>query len=168
MAQGIFKSVTNRCKPKFNIGWLFNVAFSFTHLCFKEIVFFPLSAKTHGLRQQTTQLPQAEQVSTCESCTQEAKEAEVKLQPHLLSLQVTKITFPGLASTFQQQANCCEGLQRKKAELGAPASLIPISFQSWPSAEVLGKLAAPFSFSHILPELLTTLFRLSKQLLERA
>lgn len=50
-----------------------------------------------------SQPQQAQQVNTCENCTQVAKEALVKVKPHLLPLQVTKITFPGLALTLQQQ-----------------------------------------------------------------
>lgn len=109
----------------------------------------------------TIQLPQAEQVSTCESCTQEAKEAEVKIKPHLLPLQVAKINFPGLASTLQQQASQSEGqlIRKEKAELrvilarpiplfpSLSASPIPSSTQRWPSEEMVGKFVAPFSLS---------------------
>lgn len=160
MVQGIFKSLTNRSKPKFNIGWSFNVAFSFTHLHFKGIIFFPSLCQNTWAQVATIQLPQVEQVSTCQSCTQEAKEAEVKIKPHLLPLQVTKINFPGLASTLQQQASQSEGqLSRKEKEelriilncpipflLSLSASSIPISTQRWPSKERLGKFVAPFFF----------------------
>lgn len=167
MVQGIFKSLTNRSKPKFNIGWSFNVAFSFTHLHFKGIIFFPSLCQNTWAQVATIQLPQVEQVSTCQSCTQEAKEAEVKIKPHL-PLQVTKINFPGLASTLQQQASQSEGqLSRKEKEelriilncpipflLSLSASSIPISTQRWPSKERLGKFVAPFFFfslSQLLP-----------------
>lgn len=39
-AQGIFKSLTDRSKPKFITSSLFNVVFFFTHLSLKETLLF--------------------------------------------------------------------------------------------------------------------------------
>lgn len=42
-AQGIFKSLIDRSKPKFITSSLFNVVFFFTHLSLKETLLFSLS-----------------------------------------------------------------------------------------------------------------------------